>query len=225
MHVHRGAVLAFPGSDGEPRARLILERVKWEAEHTRQYLVSGPPRTAAWLMCNPSRASHLIDDPTAGRVVHHSGRNGCPRSLVGNVWPLRTPYPTDLWAALARGELSEEMRRANLEALTMIGGQADIHVVAFGAAPGDRDRVAVAQALEAFSLGHTVPLYCLGTTPSGQPLHPLARGKFAVRNDTDLQLWKPAAPVKTWDEVFSDKVRVDGGWRDTNLTPAPTPGN
>lgn len=146
--------------------------------------------TAAWLMCNPSRASHLIDDPTAGRVVHHSKRAGYPRSLVGNVWPLRTPYPRDLWATIARGELTAAMMQANLEALAMIGGQADIHVVAFGAEPGRRFPAMVRAAVDAFTLGGRFPLYCLGTTDDGHPLHPLARGKLAVRNDTNLRAWR-----------------------------------
>lgn len=33
-----------------------------------------------------------------------------------------------------------------------------------------------------------VPL-CLGLTPDGAPLHPLARGKFAVRNDCEPFDW------------------------------------
>ena len=183
--MQRAAILGFPDDRGEPQARLVLERVIADANER--------PRTAAWLMCNPSRASHLIDDPTAGRVVHHSARAGCPRSLVGNVWPYRTPYPDDLWAAIAAGQVTDEMRHANLEALTMISAQADVHVVAFGVAPGTRDPAAVVAALDAFSLEGAVPLYCLGTSPAGWPLHPLARGKFAVRNDATLKPWRMPA--------------------------------
>ena len=32
---------------------------------------------------------------------------------------------------------------------------------------------------------------CLGVTPEGAPLHPLARGKFAITNDTRLTKWVP----------------------------------
>ena len=202
--MHRAAVLAFPDATGRNQARLVLERGTSPA-------VNG---TAAWLMCNPSDADHETDDPTVKRVVHHSARAGCPRSLVGNVWPLRTPYPADLWRMLEAGALTDDMRRANLDALAMIGAQANVHIVAYGCAPQGRDQVAVAAALEAFSLQHTVPLYCLGES-SGQPLHPLARGKLAVRNDAELRLWKPAyGPVKRWDDVFSDKRQAAVGWVD-----------
>lgn len=146
--------------------------------------------TAAWLMCNPSTADATDDDPTAGRVVHHSARAGYSRSLVGNVWPLRTPYPADLWAAIARGEITAAMMRANLEALAMIGSQADIHVVAFGAEPRRRFPAVVQAAIDAFTLGGRYPTYCLGTTADGLPLHPLARGKLAVRNDANMRPWR-----------------------------------
>lgn len=177
----RRAVLAFPDDQGVPQARMVLERVRYE---------EGPSRTAAWLMCNPSTADALQDDPTAGRVVHHSWRAGCGRSLVGNVWPLRTPYPAELWPRLTDKSL-RPMMAANHDALAMIGGQADIHVVAFGAEPMRRYEIDVFHALEAFSMEFTVPLYCLGTTDRNEPLHPLARGKMAIRNDTDLRLWVP----------------------------------
>lgn len=177
----RRAVLAFPDDQGVTQARLVLERQRYE---------EGPSRTAAWLMCNPSTADALQDDPTAGRVVHHSWRAGCGRSLVGNVWPLRTPYPAELWPRLSDVSL-RPMMAANHDALAMIGGQADIHVVAFGAEPLRRYEADVFHALEAFSLEFTVPLYCLGTTDRGEPLHPLARGKQAVRNDAVLREWSP----------------------------------
>lgn len=217
-------MLAFPDDQGEPTCRLVLERALTAQDWPGRFTM----RTAAWLMCNPSRADHNIDDPTAGRVVHHSGRADCHRSLVGNIWPLRTPYPVDLWpwvqtsghrektrAITAPTERFRQAMSANLDALIMIAAQADIHVVAYGAEPTRRDRMAVARAVEVFSLYGNVPLYCLGTTPDGYPLHPLARGKFAVRNDATLQLWRGVQPVLPWSVVMADKRALpDGGWVD-----------
>ena len=181
----RGAVYGpWRDDQGEPVTRLILERGP-----CCRGSGAKPPATAAWLMCNPSRAGHEIDDPTAGRVVSHSQRFGFPRQLVGNVWPLRTPYPVDLWRMLADDVLSPAMNAANLDALAMIGAQASLHIAAFGAEPARRYSNAVYAALEAFTNGGAVPLYCLGTTDDRQPLHPLARGKHAVRKDVELQPW------------------------------------
>jgi hypothetical protein len=151
--------------------------------------------------------------------VHHSNRAGCDRSLIGNVWAYRTPYPSELWDWLvqARGiPLRAAIACANFDALAMISAQADIHVVAYGAVPGRKYPAHVAAALDAFSLGRSVPLYCLGTTSDGHPLHPLARGKLAVRNDVELKLWRPAKegpPDRSWDGVFSDLKRSShGSW-------------
>lgn len=148
----------------------------------------GDVQTAAWLMWNPSNASHLIDDPTVLRVVTHSRNAGCDRSLIGNVWGYRTPYPAELDRALVRGDYTKAMHEANLDALAAISAVADIHIVAFGAA-GRRYARNVDAALEAFVPTGT-PLYCLGLTADNLPLHPLARGKHAVRNDTALRIWR-----------------------------------
>lgn len=199
--MERSAVLAFPGDDGEPICRMVLERINGAGD-----------RTAAWLMCNPSTADAEQDDRTAGRVVYHSTRAGCERSLIGNVWPYRTPYPADLWAAIAAGKITAEMMRANLDALAMIGAQADIHIVAFGAEPRRRFPAVVQAAVDAFTLGGRHPTYCLGTTDDRLPLHPLARGRFAVRNDARLRPWRDPFPgEKSWAEVMSDKRLTEYG--------------
>lgn len=178
----KGAVLAFPDDQGEPLCRLVLERGVGEW-------------AAGWLMCNPSRADHERDDPTVGRVIAHSARAGYPRSLVGNVWGLRTPYPADLWRMLDAGLYTPEMRRANLEALAMIGAQCAVHVAAFGAEPCRRHYRAVSDALDAFTLGGRFPLYCLGETDDRMPLHPLARGKLAIPRDVQLRKWERGGAI------------------------------
>ena len=179
LPVNRSAIMAFPNAIGIPQARLCLER----------YTDPDGP-TAAWLACNPSVAGPVLDDPTTGRVVGHSARYGHLRSLIGNVWPYISPYPADLWEARRDGRLTRAMMNANQDALAMIGGQATLHVAAFGAVPGRKHPKAVAAALDTFTLSGAFPLYCLGTTDDNQPLHPLARGKYAARNDAELREWK-----------------------------------
>lgn len=183
--MRRSAILAFPDAAGVPQARLMLERAP-DVPPPIGYRDGRGHMTAAWLMCNPSDADAMIDDPTAGRVVSHSQRAGCPRSLIVNLWPLRTPYPAELWPRIERGDVSADMWRANLDAIAMAAAQADVLVVAFGAA-GRRYARFVDQALEAFTHG---PLHCLGVTADNMPLHPLARGKQAIRRDAVLAPWR-----------------------------------
>lgn len=146
----------------------------------------------AWLMCNPSTADAEEDDPTVRRVVHFSKRVGGGGALIVNVWPFRTPYPTDLWPALRRGDVSQEAIQRNLAAIRDAADKAFNGFVAFGAEPARRYPDAVAVALEAFAPARVSPWrpMCLGTNPDGFPLHPLARGKFAIPNDREPVLWE-----------------------------------
>lgn len=175
----RGASLTHPDADGRPRCRPMLYRC-WD----------GSRLVFAWLMTNPSVASHLIDDPTCGRTVTTSDDHGGGTSLLGNMWSWRTPYPRDLWAALAAGQITEDMTQANERALELIGGAADRLVVAFGALALRRHPDHCRRMLAAFTRHNSSPLLCLGTTDDGMPLHPLARGKHAIRKGTPLRPWE-----------------------------------
>ena len=84
---------------------------------------------------------------------------------------------------------------ANLEDIETAARIAAIRVVAFGAQPVDRDEMWVQQCLEAFEqpsdCGAGERLYCLGKSKSGQPLHPMARGKWRVPNNQQPMLYEP----------------------------------
>jgi hypothetical protein len=190
----RGASLTNFNADGIPQCRPMLYRC-WD----------GSRLVFAWLMTNPSVASHLIDDPTCGRTVTTSDDHGGGMSLLGNMWSWRTPYPRDLWTALAAGRITEDMILANERALELIGGAADRLVVAFGAEPMRRHPEHCRRMLGAFTRYNSSPLLCLGTTDDGMPLHPLARGKSAnagippqpyigpypIRSGRTCAEWKP----------------------------------
>jgi hypothetical protein len=93
--------------------------------------------------------------------------------------------------ALELGTITPEMLSTNLDYILEASRQARWHVAAFGVVPKGlgwhRGR-----ALEQFER-RAEQLLCLGTSPAGWPLHPLARGKFAIRNETELMPWsKPA---------------------------------
>lgn len=158
----------------------------------------GKPR-AAWLMCNPSTADALEDDPTIRRVVKFSKAAGCGSATVVNVWPLRTPYPVDLWPQLAT--LPESAVRLNIDAIDQAAkvGPGGVRFVAFGAEPPKRDLAATIQAIRSFALRQGPggsPVVALGVNEAGWPLHPLARGKFAIRKETVPAPWSwPAGLV------------------------------
>jgi hypothetical protein len=152
----------------------------------------GKPR-AAWLMCNPSTADGLVDDPTIRRVMAFSAAAGCGSAIVVNVFPLRTPYPADLWPRL--GDLDEEAIRKNFDTIEAAVRKADLRFVAFGADPFKRAPELTVQAVRLFGLrqGIRSPVVALGVNSTGWPLHPLARGKYAIRNGTRPVPWTFAA--------------------------------
>lgn len=174
----RGASLTHHDANGTAQCRPILYRC-W----------NGSRLVFAWLMTNPSVADASIDDPTCGRTVTTTDSEGGGTALLGNMWSHRTPYPEDLWRAIAAGRVTEDIIRANERTLELLGAAADRLVVAFGAEPLRRFPDHCRRMLSAFTRHNSSPLLCLGTTDDGMPLHPLARGKHAIRKGTPLRPW------------------------------------
>lgn len=148
---------------------------------------------AAWLMLNPSTADHERDDNTVRRVIHFSHANGCGSAVVVNMWPLRTPFPRDLWPAI--GAIEKAVIERNNARIRAASDGASVLIAAFGADAGRRHRAHVAQVLGNHfyplrgAARGCAPFKCLGTTADGWPLHPLARGKHAVPNTRKLNGW------------------------------------
>jgi hypothetical protein len=153
---------------------------------------NGELPIAAWLMCNPSTADALDNDPTIRRIIGLSRDHGCGGLIVVNVWPYRTPYPEALWGFLARHGYAAEVRSRNLDAIINAGVDAQLRFVAFGCEPPRRYPEEVQVAVAAFE-SPPGRVMALGMNDQGWPLHPLARGKFVIPNGTKGGSW-------TWPE-------------------------
>jgi hypothetical protein len=166
------------------RSAIFDEICRWEIR--RIWDESLP--LAAWLMTNPSKADGEIDDPTMLRTVHFSRKLGAGGLIGVNVIPYRATDPADMLRALRQGLISPEILSLNLDYIAQASREASFHLVAFGVLAPElgwhRQR-----ALEQFSR-RAASLMCLGTSPAGWPLHPLARGKFAIRNDVEPRRWE-----------------------------------
>jgi len=165
----------------------------------RRWWVDNPTRWAVWLMLNPSTAAEGRNDPTALRVTHFSKAFGCDGWIGVNLYPFISSDPKAMW------------RWANWEAHgpawdvrdALLGNVADIEdaariatirMVAFGAQPAYHDEDWLEQCLEAFGQPGEVDgadeyFYCLGVNSTGQPLHPLARGKMRVPDNQQPIHW------------------------------------
>lgn len=132
-----------------------------------------------WVMLNPSTADATQDDPTIRRCVAFSRSWGADGIRVVNLFALRATDPAKLLTQPDPiGPRNDEFIRLAALATGVLGGRI---ITAWGGHSLAADR---AEAV--FELLWPQPVYCLGTTKTGAPRHPLY-----VRGDTPLREWKP----------------------------------
>lgn len=177
----------------------LFSRDKTMRREIRRWWSPEPISWVAWLMLNPSTAAENRNDPTALRVTHFTKSWGYGGWIGINLYPLITSDPRIMWAWRQwdkRGPdwYARDALQDNLSDIDRVARLASLRIVAFGTEPFKRDRGWLEQCLEAFGQPSNLPgtderFYCLGTNKDGQPLHPLARGKLRVPNDTKPIFW------------------------------------
>jgi hypothetical protein len=173
----------------------------------RRWWTTEPKRWISWLMLNPSYASELRTDLTTLRVLHFSQAWGYDGYIVVNLYPFITPDPKEMWFWARWPDNgpdwhARDAMQANLVEIEATARISALRVVAFGAEPVKRDSNWVMECLERYSQPFDDPdcgfgfdeehFWCLGKTQSGQPIHPLARGKHRVLNTTVPMIWERA---------------------------------
>jgi hypothetical protein len=160
-----------------------------------------PDNACAWVLLNPSTADAFKLDPTLKRCAAWTLRWGFGSMLIVNLFSFRSPKPKDL--------LAGQPPRLRTDAIDPFGdaGANDAAIVeavirsrrvvcAWGndGDLGDRWRH-VLKLVREHAIGGTTDeelseIVRLGTTQSGQPTHPLARGKHRVPDDVVVQVWR-----------------------------------
>jgi hypothetical protein len=130
-----------------------------------------------FVMLNPSTADADTDDATIRRCVGYARREGCGILEVVNLFAWRTVSPGEL--ATVVDPVGPDNDRHIREAAARAGPV----VVAWGNPPFRLTRAAERAALVAGMLDRYWPL-ALGTTSTGQPVHPLRQ-----RADAPLRPW------------------------------------
>lgn len=140
----------------------------------RRWLVepaSSPvaPTTLHVVMCNPSMADALADDPTVRRCWKLARACQYSTLLVTNLYSVRTPYPAALRAA------PEPVGPQTDSYIAQAAREAHATVVAWGAWAHTWRRERTYAVLELLRTNRRdgAPLLCLGVTNSGAPRHPL----------------------------------------------------
>lgn len=132
----------------------------------RSWDAAGDGRVVCFVMLNPSTADANQDDPTIRRCIGFASDLGVSAMLVRNLFAFRATNPKVLKGL--RYDVATGGERGDMELLASLS--ADIVVCAWGASgpkcTAERAEWFVQQA-------GSKPLYCLGTTKTGAPRHPL----------------------------------------------------
>lgn len=172
IFMNRSAILSLCG-----RYRYWLVR-QWEA--SKPMLVT--------VMLNPSTGDHERDDPTILALVHFATLWGYGGLIIVNLNAFQASQPPVMHAEHLAGrdvegpENNQHLTNA-LSYAKMMGGPV---LVAWGNGGSFRDAHLKFATNAAFA---KVPLACLGTTQSGAPKHPMARGKHRIPRDQQPLPW------------------------------------
>lgn len=119
-----------------------------------------------FLLLNPSKATHLIDDPTNVRGMTFANAWGCGTCIFTNLYAWRTPKPAEMKKA------ADPVGPLNDQYILHWARRADILVAAWGTHGTHLARnVAVLNLLKEHGLDDK--LQCLDITKGGHPKHPL----------------------------------------------------
>jgi hypothetical protein len=168
---------------GEPTFRLRLDRM----------IDPTNPRCIAYGLQNSSTAESDTagkDDMTTRRLVAFTRHLGYGRFILFNPHTYRASTPTRLYHWLeTESSLAERdaYKASALDTARAICREADTVVVASGECLF-HDRW-----VQSFwrTIGAEFPLFCLGLTLAGAPIHPAARGKSRLPDAVTLKPWKP----------------------------------
>lgn len=124
----------------------------------------GKGEHVLWVLANPSTADAYQDDPTMRRCQSFARRWGYDAIEVGNIFGFRSTDPHGL------DDVPDRIGPENDTHLLQMAARASLVIAAWGVgtgAPWFAERAARVREM----LG--ARLYCLGTTASGSPRHPL----------------------------------------------------
>lgn len=146
--------------------------------HRQADLLAGKP-PAAFLMLNPSTADAETDDPTIRRCRGFAKAWGTQGIVVANLYALRATNPDALW------QHEDPVGPDNDDHLRQLATEHGDIICAWGAG-AKRERV---EPVARMLINAGARLWCLGTTGTGAPRHPLY-----VRGSQPLQAWIAPPP-------------------------------
>ena len=143
-------------------------------------------KVLTWIMLNPSTATAVDNDPTIKRVEKFTENLGYDVAVVVNIYPYRSPKPSDLNKFKESDEFSTAMKK-NARWINRAMSISDQIIAAWGTNGGEF----ADKSVDALGQGSGRIIGCLGLTLDGCPKHPLARGKHRIPDDAKLIQYVP----------------------------------
>jgi len=136
-----------------------------------------------FVMLNPSKANHTVDDPTIRRCTDFARAWGYQALCILNIYAYVETVSGDLLKTEDPiGEKNDQTIRG------LLYNRCRTVVVAWGALKGSQERAG--EVLE--ELRTHGPVYCLGTNKDGSPKHPLY-----LKGDTELRVYRERATIQS----------------------------
>ncbi|NTG73281.1 DUF1643 domain-containing protein [Agrobacterium rhizogenes] len=139
-------------------------------------------------MLNPSWADQDKEDPTLLALIHFARLWGYGGLLIVNFYAYRSPSPKEMFTQgrKAFGPDNDNYIKAAVKYAAANGGKI---LAAWG---NDGHIGGYHTYFTLLAQESKVDLICLGTTQSGQPKHPMARGKHRIPRDQMPIMWRAA---------------------------------
>jgi hypothetical protein len=141
-------------------------------------------------MLNPSNADHERNDPTILTLIHFAKLWGYGGIWVVNLFAFRASSPAEMMKEDYFDAVGPLNHGYHSDAISYAKANGRSALAAWG---NDGTHYDAGAYFSAFAKTAGVDLVCLGTTQSGQPKHPLARGLHRIPRDQQPIVWKSAA--------------------------------
>ncbi|HLY89067.1 MAG TPA: DUF1643 domain-containing protein [Acetobacteraceae bacterium] len=158
----------------------------------------GPGPRAFVIGCNPSTANALQDDPTSLWWNAWFQLFGFGRYDAGNLYPFCSSSPAECRKRVEAIDAGldwsdrDQLHFVNLPRVVEMAKAADQVFVCWGNIAWDQEWIE--HVVEEIQTGEPPypDLWCWGTTKSGAPTHPMARGKHRIPRDQQPIIWRKA---------------------------------
>lgn len=178
----------------------VIRRSAWFPHEGVRLLLSrrwGHGPNACVIGCNPSLGNGQRDDPTIRWLIEWFRAAGFDGFDLVNLYPFISPDPVECRRIVERIDggdwwVRDRLHFENLPFVVRRAKAADQVFVCWGAIAWDPQWTA--HVVEEITTGEEPwpDLWCWGTTQSGAPKHPMARGLHRIPRDQAPILWRAA---------------------------------